>query len=519
MLGGNWEEKDTARHLLRKMVNSMSSKMEIGSPMASMYLLGHPDHYASHRYVTFWWKSYVHFVRSFWLAESGFHNSEGEEDDEKVPIGKQDGKFVATSGVNDYRYCPIIYNNVTLYEWIQCSEKKARNQKERLEFEEEVRMAKYMRADYYRAAVKRLEEEGEAFDEDVEDSLEDDNDYCPQDNPDADGTPDILTNVIPNFIGGALPRSDKGDRSFYCLTMMTLFKPWRSPTDLKDSESTWEQTFNEHEFNARQKELMRNFNVRYECNDARDDHFATMKKKMAAAEAAGISLFTSDIMGVKDDFAADLNEFDYGSDDEEMDEEITDEEKGPRTLKMQAQAKEMIRILQNCGWLMNVGDQSENQTPQCADTLLPPFKRRSEWNNIVKHQRAQLISNKLADMPSLAELQERRRQVKNDVTIVPHDFFNRVGSTDAQSHANEVAKIVTTFKLNVEQERAFRIVADHAAAPQLTPLRMYLGGMGGTGKSQVLKAISAFFVMRKEEYRYMVLGPTGSVVALLNGST
>jgi hypothetical protein len=48
---------------------------------------------------------------------------------------------------------------------------------------------------------------------------------------------------------------------------------------------------------------------------------------------------------------------------------------------------------------------------------------------------------------------------------------------------------------------------------------MYLGGMGGSGKSAVFNAIKDFFIARKEGYRFMVLGPTGSTAALLNGST
>ncbi|KAJ7143085.1 hypothetical protein C8R43DRAFT_892023, partial [Mycena crocata] len=76
-----------------------------------------------------------------------------------------------------------------------------------------------------------------------------------------------------------------------------------------------------------------------------------------------------------------------------------------------------------------------------------------------------------------------------------------------------------TLKLNEEQTRAFRIIADHAAGPQPAPLKMYLGGMGGTGKSQVFKAMAQFFLRRNESYRYMMLGPTGSVASLLNGST
>ena len=33
--------------------------MEIGSPMASIYLLQNPNHYTSHKFILFWWKSFV----------------------------------------------------------------------------------------------------------------------------------------------------------------------------------------------------------------------------------------------------------------------------------------------------------------------------------------------------------------------------------------------------------------------------------------------------------------------------
>ena len=48
---------------------------------------------------------------------------------------------------------------------------------------------------------------------------------------------------------------------------------------------------------------------------------------------------------------------------------------------------------------------------------------------------------------------------------------------------------------------------------------MYLGGMGGTGKSQVIKALISFFNERNESHRFMVLAPTGTAAALLNGFT
>lgn len=48
---------------------------------------------------------------------------------------------------------------------------------------------------------------------------------------------------------------------------------------------------------------------------------------------------------------------------------------------------------------------------------------------------------------------------------------------------------------------------------------MYLGGMGGTGKSRVIKALMHFFCERKENHHFLVVAPTGAAAALLNGST
>jgi hypothetical protein len=48
---------------------------------------------------------------------------------------------------------------------------------------------------------------------------------------------------------------------------------------------------------------------------------------------------------------------------------------------------------------------------------------------------------------------------------------------------------------------------------------MYLAGMGGTGKSTVLKALTDFFINRGESHRMIVVAPTGTAAALLGGST
>ncbi|KAF6759626.1 hypothetical protein DFP72DRAFT_789841, partial [Ephemerocybe angulata] len=89
--------------------------------------------------------------------------------------------------------------------------------------------------------------------------------------------PERRRKFVPNFIGPSLPRRDSGDREEYCRTMLTLFCPWRTGIDLRSADVTWEETFNQYTFTDRQRELMNNFNMRYECYDARDDYGTILK--------------------------------------------------------------------------------------------------------------------------------------------------------------------------------------------------------------------------------------------------
>ena len=89
-----------ARSLVTKMVNALTAKLEIGSPMASMYLLGNPDHYTSHTFINFYWRSFVHEAHSVFLTPL----EEIKDFPEKVVLNKSNEKFVALSKVHDYIY-------------------------------------------------------------------------------------------------------------------------------------------------------------------------------------------------------------------------------------------------------------------------------------------------------------------------------------------------------------------------------------------------------------------------------
>ena len=44
------------------------------------------------------------------------------------------------------------------------------------------------------------------------------------------------------------------------------------------AQASWDEIFSDHDFRTQQRQLMKNFNIRYECLDARDDYRAQLKK-------------------------------------------------------------------------------------------------------------------------------------------------------------------------------------------------------------------------------------------------
>jgi len=53
--------------------------------------------------------------------------------------------------------------------------------------------------------------------------------------------------------------------------------------------------------------------------------------------------------------------------------------------------------------------------------------------------------------------------------------------------------VMQIFQLNREQQRAYQIIVNHSVVQSGEQPLMYLGGIAGTGKSQVIKALAHFF--------------------------
>ncbi|KAJ7764348.1 hypothetical protein B0H16DRAFT_1310771, partial [Mycena metata] len=495
---------DQSKHLMRRMVNSLSTKMEIGSPMASMYLLGDPDHYSSHVFAPFAWRSYAYFVRKFW-----HHDDIAEDDhrvlDEKVELTTDQGNLVASSAVDDYRYRPIVFENVTLYEWVQCSAKKRRTKKEQADFLAELEAeSKYRIPSHKNQFQHYIMTSSDDSDADYSDNYNSDEDVSDEqdilscsdwDTDDDDETVYIkqakidkrrripnhpflkdhpkfkthcvacdfskLDSVIPNFIGGALPRADKGDRGFYCLTMLTMFKPWRSPAQLKSSDESWDQAYASFNFTDRQLELIRNFNMRYECNDARDDHYAQMKKQSENVTGDIPKSFGSHL-GLKADVLEDMDPEMYNVNPDDCDSDDEDVFVGPRSRRLKKQEDDMVSLLRSCGWMK--GDYTVDMPcDNIFDRVFPPYYNRASWSTIVKGERQKFTANKLSNLPPADSRSGNEIGNWDQVKVLPPAYLFNIPADIAMASTDIQSAIIRDFGLNEEQARAFTLVAQHAS--------------------------------------------------------
>jgi len=137
----------------------------------------------------------------------------------------------------------------------------------------------------------------------------------------------------------------------------------------------------------------------------------------------------------------------------------------------------------------------------------------------VTNKRQEILNKRNENLPKENHSSSYNNFKPNEVKVVDKDYLDRMFHTKEQDNIRIIHDTIKEFTLNKEQERAFRIVTNHAITKNPKPLKMYMGGMAGTGKSQVIKSLMHFFSKRKEEYRFLVLAPTGAAAALNNGST
>ena len=463
LIGGSDHRKDKARKLMTKIVNSLSAKLEIGSPMASMYLLGNPDHYTNFNFIPFYWQSFVKEARKPWeqtpsqvvlhtdatqseiakplgcegcpvtvnttdLSNPSSNTTALEEEvnecPDKLTIFKRNGRIIGFSPVHDYLYRPTQFHSMCLYDYVSTCKR------EKLPVRKKKKSVRSARTYVDEECSSSSGENPTCVTEDI--STEMTKTKLLQfisDHPLAEthGVRYLKTARVPNFVGNTLPRHDQGDREYYCSTMLALFKPWRSGLDLRLQTESWDEAFLSHNFSSRQLEVMKNMNIRYECLDARDDFHAQMKKgntSMASWAEPGSETFDDlDQMAIEDTI-----NLPTASDDHSISPIIGKSER-MRTGLM----TDVRRMLLSLGWTNRNADLLPDGLNLSPCPIQP--QTSAEWKAAVSNKRAEILEERARNLPSNAGLDTTAHSsssfVPNDVRVVNKSYLSRSFSSKA----------------------------------------------------------------------------------------
>jgi cysteine synthase len=175
-------------------------------------------------------------------------------------------------------------------------------------------------------------------------------------------------------------------------------------------------------------------------------------------------------------------------------------------------------IMTRLGWTKQLPERLPDDVESTFNEPVSGICAGSEWKNVVAAKRRAILEGRLQNFQQdTGETRLPADKIFEGVKVVDKDYLEKkCTNPDWQDEMNAVVK---DFQLNAEQERAFRIVSNHSCRSSSEQLRMHIGGMGGTGKSQVLKALMEFIKRKKESHRFVIVAPTGSAAALLGGST
>ncbi|KAF8187236.1 hypothetical protein K438DRAFT_1552852, partial [Mycena galopus ATCC 62051] len=103
--------------------------LQIGSPMAALYLLDNPDHYTNCTFKLCWWCSYVAAVKQSsepivsdfdMQADNGQDVAEFPvENPDRVVVMESSGHYVGATNVDDYTFRSAALDNCSVFEYVQ----------------------------------------------------------------------------------------------------------------------------------------------------------------------------------------------------------------------------------------------------------------------------------------------------------------------------------------------------------------------------------------------------------------
>ena len=209
-------------------------------------------------------------------------------------------------------------------------------------------------------------------------------------------------------------------------------------------------------------------------------------------------------------------------------EDITQLEEADDT-SLDSRTTEALQIIRNTPWLdesisnHRIEGRGQPLFDRGSVSLLPPsetWKADIEKQNKDKLDNTDVCESEIEDNPSLTQFSvlDGNENADVDFTIAAvdveqeHERIKRIGE-----------EIVSEKTLNKKQEKGFEIATNNIIKrhfkEKTEQLIAYIGGPGGTGKSQLIKAIVEFHEKMKARHTLKLCAYTGTAAKHIGGST
>ena len=141
-----------------------------------------------------------------------------------------------------------------------------------------------------------------------------------------------------------------------------------------------------------------------------------------------------------------------------------------------------------------------------------------QWKKEIQHKREDVIHQRNE------EGRNEGRVLNIDTNGMPEDIEPmQICKSSTQKYYDVAKEICVQFELNAKQKEVYWLFMDNVLkrlnGEQTKQIISHMGGMAGTGKSRVIKAIKAFHETIGISNSLKVASPTGTSAALINGST
>ncbi|KAI0661150.1 hypothetical protein C8Q70DRAFT_895632, partial [Cubamyces menziesii] len=493
----------SVRGALTLTVNRMMSRQEISHQQVLSYIVGGGDVYRSHSFRALHWGSFDRMFAAYEARHSiDVSHSEGVRvdgiDEEVYTLKLESGTISSVNQQQDYIYRSRQppFDSMCLYEFVGTVEKVNKNSDRR-----------------YASGVSDIDDSVMALGHEPRAEPSRGRPAEPRGSFSSPDHTQYRTHhlrrrsewLVPVVLGDRTPRSDRGEeeKDQWARMMLILFLPWRDAGDLREPLESWTDAFERQQsrISSTHHQIIHNMNMLSECQDVRDAH-----RDMRRAEALAF---------LRDGMPADDCNKHTGLDDENMDQDFQlftgvdtcdayDDvgELSASQASLEAQIGHGSREMLDLCYSTNTPIGSSETGALRAETEgdKATISAHSSTMGQLKRQRRPRMEGGEGDVIDRPSKRRRKADRAEAVTKAVLDdsksdnTYQHNDSSSSQSGHELMDRIVIDMGLNAnpEQERAFRIIAEHVLSND-DQLLMYIAGVGGTGKTHVVKAIVKFF--------------------------